>query len=129
MVISKRHLFKSITWRLIATLDTLLFSFLITSNISQGINITLIDSILKLLGYYFHELLWFSSKFNSSHKRHIIKTITWRLIATVITSINTYIVTGSFLLGVKLVTIESLSKVILYFFHEKMWYKTKFGLT
>ena len=55
-------------------------------------------------------------------KRHILKTLTYRLIATLITVITAYSLnvplTISALLGVG----ELLIKPIIYFFHERVWF-------
>lgn len=55
--------------------------------------------------------------------RHGLKTITWRLIGTMDTIIISRIVTGSWIAGFSIGGIEVISKMILYFFHERVWYK------
>ena len=64
-----------------------------------------------------------------SYKRHIAKTISWRVIGTLDTIILSGIVTGSWELGLTIGGIEVLTKMILYFFHERIWYKfSKYGI-
>ena len=64
-----------------------------------------------------------------SYKRHIAKTITWRIIGTLDTMIIAWIVTGSLEWGLAIGGIEVFTKMILYYFHERAWYKfSKFGL-
>ena len=64
-----------------------------------------------------------------SYKRHIAKTITWRIIGTLDTMIISWIVTGSWKWGLAIGGIEVFTKMILYYFHERAWYKfSKFGL-
>ena len=87
MKISKRHLAKSLTWRFIGTIDTFVFTWLITGNIEEGINLSAITTITKLIWYYMHERLWFNSSIADSNKRHIIKTFSWRGIGTLDTII------------------------------------------
>ena len=81
-----------------------------------------------MLLYYFHERLWFRSKIKNSNKRHILKTFSWRFIGTLDTFTISWIITGNLFAGVKIGLIETISKMILYFCHEKLWYKINFGL-
>ncbi len=62
-------------------------------------------------------------KTSLSIKRHIYKTISWRAIGTVDTMLLGWIVTGNPLLGLKIGALEILTKMTLYFIHERVWYK------
>lgn len=125
--INKRYLSKSISWRLIGSIDTFLFTWLITGDLNDGLNISLITTFTKLIWYYFHEQFWAKSSVNSN-KRHIIKTFTWRIIGTTDTLIFGWIITGNPIEGLKIGIAETVSKMILYYGHEKLWYKINFGL-
>ena len=64
-----------------------------------------------------------------SKKRHILKTISWRVIGTLDTMILSWIITGNWKWGVVIGGVEVITKMILYYFHERAWYKfSKFGL-
>mgnify|MGYP001335748740 CR=1 FL=1 len=64
-----------------------------------------------------------------SYKRHIAKTISWRIIGTLDTIILSGIITGSLTLGLAIGGVEVVTKMILYFLHERAWYKfSKFGV-
>jgi len=64
-----------------------------------------------------------------SYKRHILKTITWRVIGTLDTMIISWAVTGSWQWGLAIGGIEVFTKMILYYIHERAWYKfSKFGV-
>ena len=64
-----------------------------------------------------------------SRKRHILKTISWRIIGTLDTMILSWIITGSLKIGVAIGGVEVITKMILYYFHERAWYKySKFGV-
>ena len=64
-----------------------------------------------------------------SYKRHIAKTISWRIVGTLDTFILSWILTGSIKVGAAIGGAEVVTKTILYFFHERAWYKfSKFGL-
>jgi uncharacterized membrane protein len=62
-------------------------------------------------------------------KRHIVKTISYRLISTLIGFIIMWVVTGSIKWGVSLGIAELIWKPIQYYIHERVWYKwIKYGL-
>ena len=64
-----------------------------------------------------------------SYKRHIAKTISWRIIGTIDTILISGIITGSWEAGLAIGGIEVFTKMLLYFFHERIWYKfSKFGV-
>jgi uncharacterized membrane protein len=65
-----------------------------------------------------------------SAKRHLAKTITWRIIGTIDTIILSWLITGQFKIGLAIGGVEVISKMILYYLHERAWYKyIKYGLT
>ena len=64
-----------------------------------------------------------------SYKRHLLKTISWRAIGTLDTMILSTVITGSWEMGLTIGGIEVVTKMILYFLHERAWYKlSKFGV-
>ena len=128
MKFNKRHLVKSFSWRLIGTLDTLVFAWLITGDFNEGLSISGITTFTKLLWYYLHELWWVKSSIADYNKRHIIKTFSWRGIGILDTILFGWLITGNPFTGLKIGGIETASKMLLYFAHEKLWYKINFGL-
>jgi len=67
-------------------------------------------------------------KIDHSHKRHIAKTITWRIIGTIDTIILGWLITGNFKMGLGIGGLELFTKMFLYYVHERVWYKSNFGL-
>ncbi|RLD25554.1 MAG: DUF2061 domain-containing protein [Bacteroidetes bacterium] len=124
----KRHITKTITWRTVGTLDTILLSWLITGNPFTGLKIGLVEIITKMILYYFHERIWFRSRFKNSNQRHLLKTVTWRILGTLDTILIAWVITGNGLIGLKIGFAEVVTKMILYYLHEKVWYKIDFGL-
>jgi len=62
-------------------------------------------------------------------KRHLAKTITWRILGTIDTMLLGWLVTGNLKIGITIGGFEVVTKMILYFFHERVWYKyINFGL-
>ena len=62
-----KSILKTISWRVLATIDTFVISYLITSNLVMAISIGSIEIVTKLGLYYLHERAWnkaTSVKFN-----------------------------------------------------------------
>jgi uncharacterized membrane protein len=59
--------------------------------------------------------------------RSVVKTITWRIVGTIDTIVISYFITGSFKMGVVIGSIEIISKMVLYFLHERVWQHVNFG--
>jgi uncharacterized membrane protein len=128
MKFSKRHLAKTLSWRFIGTLDTMFLSWFISGNLSVGLKIGGFELISKMVLYYFHEQLWFKSNITNTNKRHLLKTFSWRAIGTLDTILLGWLITGNPLTGLKIGGAEVFSKMLLYFGHEKLWYKINYGL-
>jgi uncharacterized membrane protein len=64
-----------------------------------------------------------------SKKRHLAKTLTWRVLATTDTFIIAWIITGTFSFAASIASIEVLTKMVLYYWHARAWYKySRFGV-
>ena len=65
-----------------------------------------------------------------SKKRHIAKTISYRIISTAIGIVVVSSVSGSLKVGTAFGIAELVYKPIQYYIHERVWYKfIKYGLT
>ena len=84
--------------------------------------------ITKLILYYLHERFWFNSNLTNSKIRHLVKPFTWRAIGTLDTLIISSLLFDDFFMGAQLASLETLTKLVLYYLHDKIWYKLKFGL-
>ncbi len=115
-------------------MDTFLLSWFITGDPYTGLKIGLSEVLTKMILYYLHERIWFNfkagvTKNGDSKKRHIAKTVTWRIIGTMDTMLLAWLITGNPLTGLKIGMIELVTKMALYYFHERAWYKYDYGLT
>lgn len=54
----KRSLLKTISWRVIGTLDTVVIAYLITDRVNEALTIGGIELISKMVLYFFHEPTW-----------------------------------------------------------------------
>ncbi len=60
-------------------------------------------------------------------KRSIVKTVSWRVVGTLATVTISYFITGTLALAFSIGGIELVSKMVLYFFHERAWNNLKWG--
>lgn len=54
----KRSIVKSISWRIIGTLDTILISWIVTGTLAVAFSIGVVELFTKMLLYFFHERIW-----------------------------------------------------------------------
>lgn len=60
-------------------------------------------------------------------KRSLIKTFSWRMIGTVDTILISYFLTGTLDVALSIGGIELITKMVLYFFHERIWNQINWG--
>lgn len=60
-------------------------------------------------------------------KRSVLKAISWRTWATITTAVIVFIFTGEFALAITVGLLEVFAKMGLYFFHERLWHKIRYG--
>ena len=53
-----RSVAKSITWRVLATLTTMIIVFIFTGNLAASLGVGVIQAIANTILYYFHERAW-----------------------------------------------------------------------
>ena len=54
-------------------------------------------------------------------KRTLVKTMTWRVTASLTTFLIAWILTGDLLIGLSIGSIEAIVKIFLYYYHERIW--------
>ena len=62
-----------------------------------------------------------------SRTRSILKTISWRIVGTLDTMALGWFITGDPTVGLKVGGLELITKFILYYIHERLWIKNKYG--
>ena len=124
-----RSLLKSFSWRIIAISDTILTVLLITCvfgdcSFGNALAIGFLEFLIKFIAYFIHERIWLSIQFEKRFgiTRTLYKTLSWRVIATVVT----FIVAGEILntqdnAALYIAGIETFSKSLLYYMHERLW--------
>ncbi|MBT8304250.1 MAG: DUF2061 domain-containing protein [Bacteroidia bacterium] len=130
-----RSILKGISWRFVATTDTVLVVLLITCltgscSLENAIKIGAAEFLLKLIVYYIHERIWQRALKDGvvTQKETLAKTVTWRIIATTMT----FVISGTVLeafdeVALYIALIETVTKFILYYFHERIWIRIPLG--
>ena len=62
-----------------------------------------------------------------SKTRSILKALSWRIVGTLDTMFLGWVITGDLTVGLKIGALELVTKFVLYYFHERIWSKSKFG--
>ncbi len=60
--------------------------------------------------------------------RSLVKTISWRTLGTIDTIFISWLIVGDINFAVSIGGVELFTKMILYYFHERLWVRSKFGL-
>ncbi|WP_412559608.1 DUF2061 domain-containing protein [Winogradskyella sp. MIT101101] len=130
-----RSVLKGVSWRVVATTDTVLVVLLVTCldgncSIDSAIKIGVIEFLVKFIIYYFHERAWQKILVNKkvTQKQTLRKTISWRIIATTMT----FFISGSVLesfdqIALYIALTELFTKFALYYLHERIWLKLPLG--
>lgn len=149
----KRSIAKAISWRVVGTIDTFILSFLLITYIGPYFGmashsdagevakaasyIALAEVATKMILYFAHERGWASSGWGvsvvdgkrvESYGRTTTKTTTWRVIASIDTTLLAWYFTGSIGTAISIGGLEIITKLVLYFFHERAWTKISFGI-
>lgn len=61
------------------------------------------------------------------HYRSIIKALSWRVTGTVDTILISWLITGKLTLAVSIGAVEVITKMTLYYLHERIWNRINFG--
>jgi uncharacterized membrane protein len=59
--------------------------------------------------------------------RSIVKSVSWRMVGTMDTIVISWIITGKVTMALTIGSIELVTKMILYFLHERIWNLIKWG--
>lgn len=130
-----RSILKGVSWRFVATADTILVVLLVTClfeecSLENALKIGASEFLIKLVVYYLHERIWINrlNKEATSTKEILFKSISWRIVATTTTFIISGIILESFNeIALYIALTELFTKFVLYYLHEKMWLKLPLG--
>jgi uncharacterized membrane protein len=112
----------------------MLLAWIISGDPMIGLKVGLAEVLTKMVLYYLHERLWFrvnltkNGKLLESKKRHLAKAVTWRFFGTLDTMLLAWLISGNPVVGMKVGLTEVITKIALYYLHERVWYRINFGL-
>ncbi|MBS1729172.1 MAG: DUF2061 domain-containing protein [Bacteroidetes bacterium] len=134
---SLRVFLKATTWRMVGTADTIFLSWLFTGQIASALKIGFTEVFTKIFLFYLHEkLLWSRLRFGQTYSpegvliaeknyRSLIKGISWRFFGTIDTILIALFWTGDFKKAFAIGATEIITKVLLYWIHERVWLRVK----
>lgn len=64
-----------------------------------------------------------------SHVKSFGKAISWRLVGSIDTFLISLLITGNVVAAGSVASLETVSKVVLYYLHERLWSTRPFGRT
>ena len=62
-----------------------------------------------------------------SHARSIVKSLSWRIFAALVTGFTTWLISGEARLAATVGLADSALKILLYYAHERAWIHLSFG--
>lgn len=119
---------KAVSWRIVGTADTFVWSWLVTHQPVTASQIAGTELFTKIFLYYLHERVWrFIPLAADSHLRSFVKAVSWRFVGSLDTFVLSLIFTGKWQYAVTIATAEALTKIALYYLHERAWRLVSWG--
>lgn len=123
-----RSLAKAVSWRIVGTIDTFIWSLLITKQAAAAGSIAGAEVFTKIFVFYLHERVWRLILWApNAHLRSLAKAVSWRFVGSLDTFILTMIFTGRLKYAVSIASAEALTKIVLFYLHERAWRLVRWG--
>jgi uncharacterized membrane protein len=132
-----RSIAKTLTIRVLFSLSHLVNGFIVSGSWIIGAQIVGISAVINMCLHWLHERAWNKQQWNRTatnnimfvdgQPRTISKSITWRLLITINNFAIPYITTGSWRAAVAFLTIATIMNIVIYYTHERIWNKVKWG--
>ena len=68
-----------------------------------------------------------TSRAFDSHPRSLAKALSWRVLGSIDTFVLSFIITGNFIWAGSIASFEVITKMILYYLHERVWNHVPYG--
>ena len=62
-----------------------------------------------------------------THLRSIVKGVSWRFIATMVTALVVYVYSGELAAAAIVGSIDAVAKIVLFWGHERIWQQIRWG--
>ena len=130
-----RSVAKAVSWRTLGTVDTFAISWLITGTSALAGGIAATEVATKVVLFYLHERAWNRVRWGGgrsqgradAHRRSVAKAASWRTLATVDTFLISWLITGRAATAGGIAATEVLTKVVLFYLHERGWNLLRWG--
>jgi uncharacterized membrane protein len=127
-----RSLVKGITWRTIGSIDTFVIAYFFFGKTSVALPIAITEVFTKIFLYFLHERLWNQISYLResnplSNIRSLLKGISWRAFGTIDTIFISWFISGNPLGALKVGTSELFTKIFLFYLHERLWRRIRWG--
>ena len=139
-----RSIIKGASWRVVGTLDTMWLSFIFTGKGITALKIGGVELFTKIFLFYLHERIWMRLRFGTDevvedgtlikkekHYRSVVKGISWRTIGSLDTFWIALFVNSDSVHATQtafyIAATEVITKVALFWLHERIWMKIKWG--
>jgi uncharacterized membrane protein len=87
-----------------------------------------LETCTKIALFYVHERLWRLFRWAPNARlRSLLKAVSWRVVGSMDTFTLSFLVTGSARAAVSIASIEALTKIALYYAHERLWRRVAWG--
>ena len=131
MDLHKRTIAKTITWRIIAVIITIIGVYFFGKSWSIAISAGIVINSIKTIFYYLHERVWATThwqyKKQDTRLRTLVKTISWKIITFIVTTIIVYFYTFNWSISLLSGFSINLFKAVFYYCHERIWNKLSYG--
>ena len=72
--------------------------------------------------------MWVIKIKKENHSRSFLKSVTWRVLATLTTMALVLLFTGNAAIAISIGALESVAKLLIYYIHERVWINVKWGV-
>jgi uncharacterized membrane protein len=60
-----------------------------------------------------------------THRKSLLKAVSWRIVGSIDTFVISWLVTGSAKIGLGISAVEVVTKIVLFYVHERAWSRVK----
>lgn len=62
-----------------------------------------------------------------AHSRSFVKAVSWRVLGSIDTFVISYFITGQLVFAASIASVETFTKIVLFYFHEQAWARVPWG--
>ena len=128
----KRIFAKTVTYKILAMAIGFFTALFFTGSKETALIVTIGNSVATFIGFYIHEsvwarLNWSILKNGDTHKRTLIKSITYRIWIFTVGILTKWAILGNFTTALSIGITKNLINMVVYYLHERVWNKIKWG--